>query len=213
MLLPDSGETALAATVTVRDEGLPTSFRPGVLFNMIPVRHTNHQRYEERAIQDDILQQLRGVCIEEGVMLHLTADSQIKQQVDDLVVRGDAIEFADPAFREELAYWIGQGVFGTGWLMSKIGKLAVSYIDLGKTQDVFVVHEVEGHDVVAGLDGLSDQGRADEATASRHQHLHRVVGFLRLATSPTTARQTPSARGMLASDVSARSTAHRFRSR
>ncbi len=45
-----------------------------------------------------------------------------------------AIEFADPAFREELAYWIGQGVFGTGWLMSKIGSLAVSYIDMGKSQ-------------------------------------------------------------------------------
>ena len=50
------------------------------------------------------------------------------------MVRGDAIEFADPAFREELAYWIGQGVFGTGWLMSKIGKLAVCYIDMGKSQ-------------------------------------------------------------------------------
>lgn len=50
------------------------------------------------------------------------------------VVRGDAIEFADPKFREELAYWIGQGVFGTSWLMSKIGKLAVSYIDMGKSQ-------------------------------------------------------------------------------
>jgi len=55
-------------------------------------------------------------------------------QVDDLVVRGDAIEFANPAFCEELGYWIGQGVFGTGWLMSKIGKLAVSYIDMGKSQ-------------------------------------------------------------------------------
>lgn len=66
--------------------------------------------------------------------MHLTADEKVKRKVDELVVRGDAIEFADPAFREELAYWIGQGVFGTGWLMSKIGKLAVSCIDMGKSQ-------------------------------------------------------------------------------
>jgi hypothetical protein len=53
--------------------------------------------------------------------------------VDELVVRADAVEFADPAFREELGHWIGQGVFGTSWLMSKIGKLAVTYINLGSS--------------------------------------------------------------------------------
>lgn len=134
VLLPKADDPSLAATVTFREEGQPSSHRPPVLFDMIPVRHTNHQRYEDRAIKDDVLQQLRSVCVEEGIHLHLTDDPEIKRKVDDLVVRGDAIEFADPAFREELAYWIGQGVFGTGWLMSKIGKLAVSYIDMGRSQ-------------------------------------------------------------------------------
>lgn len=132
--LPDTDDPSLAATVQFREEERISSHRPDVLFDMISVRHTNHQPYENRAISDNVLQQLRAACVEEGIVLHLIADSQIKQQVDDLVVRGDAIEFADPEFREELAHWIGQGVFGTGWLMSKIGKLAVSYIDLGKSQ-------------------------------------------------------------------------------
>jgi hypothetical protein len=82
----------------------------------------------------EVRQQLQELCVEDGVFLHLTDDEQIKRKVDELVVRGDAVQFADPAFREELAYWIGQGVFGTSWLMSKIGKLAVSYIDMGKSQ-------------------------------------------------------------------------------
>jgi hypothetical protein len=133
-LLPNPNALSLAATVTFREHGQSVAFRPSVLFDMIPVRHTNHQRYEDRAIPDDVLQQLQSTCIEDGIKLHLTCDPYIKKQVDDLVVRGDAIEFADPKFREELAYWIGQGVFGTGWLMSKIGKLAVSYIDMGKSQ-------------------------------------------------------------------------------
>lgn len=134
VLLPDADAPSLAAKVNFSEQGQPSSHRPPVLFDMIPVRHTNHQRYEDRAIPDEVVQQLRGVCVEGGLHLHLTAEPEIRRKVDDLVVRGDAIEFADPAFREELAYWIGQGVFGTGWLMSRIGKLAVSYIDMGRSQ-------------------------------------------------------------------------------
>ncbi len=59
--------------------------------------------------------------------------TRLSKKVDDLVVRADAVEFADPAFREELGYWIGQGVFGTSWLMSKIGKLAVTHINMGES--------------------------------------------------------------------------------
>ena len=68
---------------------------------------------------------------EPGITVLLTADEGTKRTVDALVVRSDAIEFADPAFREELGYWIGQGAFGTSWLMSKIGKFAVTYVNLG----------------------------------------------------------------------------------
>lgn len=134
VLLPDTDDPSLAARVTFHEARQTSAHRPASMFDMILVRHTNHQRYEDRAIPDEVLRQLQGVCVEEDIHLHLTADPEIKRKVDELVVRGDAIEFADPAFREELAYWIGQGVFGTGWLMSKIGKLAVTYIDLGKSQ-------------------------------------------------------------------------------
>jgi hypothetical protein len=77
---------------------------------------------------------MQSLCVEEGIYLHLTADEQLKHCVDELLVRGDAIQFADPEFRKELAFWIGKGVFGTSWLMSKLAKLAVTYIDLGKSQ-------------------------------------------------------------------------------
>ena len=134
VILPSADDSSLAATVTFFEQAQAAPHRPAVLFDMIPVRHTNHQRYEDRAVPSDVLHELRGVCVEEGIRLHLTDDLETKRKADELVIRGDAIEFADPAFREELAYWIGQGVFGTGWLMSKIGKLAVSYFDMGKSQ-------------------------------------------------------------------------------
>ena len=69
--------------------------------------------------------------VEDGISLYLTDDPEIKRAVDALVNRADAILFADPAFRDELGHWIGQGVFGTPWLIAKLSQLAVSYLDLG----------------------------------------------------------------------------------
>jgi hypothetical protein len=129
--LPDSSNPMHAATMEVMD-GAATE-RDSKLFQMIPVRHTNHGEYNGRPIPEDLLEQLSGCCTEPNIHVQLTSDNSIKQKVDELVVRADAIEFADPAFREELAYWIGQGVFGTSWLMSKIGKLAVTHINMGSS--------------------------------------------------------------------------------
>ena len=51
-----------------------------------------------------------------------------------MIVRGNATQFSDSAYREELGYWIGQGVFGTPWLLAKIGQLAVTYMNIGRGQ-------------------------------------------------------------------------------
>lgn len=132
--LPNASNELHTATVRLVENGKPSGFRPAELFEAITVRHTNHQTYEDRAIPEGVLDRLRSLCFEDDLVLHLTDDAEIKRKVDDLVVRGDAIELADPAFREELGYWIGQGVFGTSWLMSKLGMLAVTHMNIGKSQ-------------------------------------------------------------------------------
>jgi hypothetical protein len=101
------------------------------LFSMIPVRHTNHNPYDGRPIPDDVLEQVAGCSTGANIRIQLTSDLSIKQKVDAWVVRAEALEFADPAFREELGYWIGQGVFRTSWLMSKIGQPAGTPINMG----------------------------------------------------------------------------------
>jgi hypothetical protein len=55
-----------------------------------------------------------------------------RRKVDELISRADALQFADESFRGELGYWIGQGIFGTPWLLSKLSQMAVSYLDIGK---------------------------------------------------------------------------------
>ncbi len=129
--LPDPANPMHAATVRVSEDGRPSPSPSDELFPMISVRHTNHGEYDGRAISADVLDRLSGCIDEPSVTLLLTANEEIKRKVDELVVRADANEFADPAFREELGHWIGQGVFGTSWLMSKISKLAVTYVNMG----------------------------------------------------------------------------------
>lgn len=129
---PEPANGELAATVSFMPSGQSLPAGNASLFEAIPRRHTNHKVYAERPIPDGDLQQLQNCCVEEGIQLHLTTDMAIKRQIDDLVVRADILQFADPDWREELGYWIGQGAFGTPWLIAKLGQLAVTYLNMGQ---------------------------------------------------------------------------------
>jgi hypothetical protein len=97
----------LAAIVKFKPLERRSSFRGYALFEAIPIRHTNHKvYYDVYPIPLVDLQHLQHCCVEPGIQLHLTSDIEIKRQVHELVIRGDALQFANPAFREEL---------GTGW--------------------------------------------------------------------------------------------------
>lgn len=129
---PQTDRTNLAASVKFKPLER-RSFRAYELFDAIPLRHTNHKTYYDvYPLSPADLHCLQECCLEPDIQLHLTSDTKIRQQVHDLVVRGDAIQFADPAFREELGYWMRQGVFGTSWLLSHLEQLAVSYLNIGR---------------------------------------------------------------------------------
>ena len=130
--LPDPKNSMHAVRVKFEEKRQQPTELPADLFPMV-VRHTNHGEYDGRPIPAAVLDRLQSCCVEPGIVVLLTPDETIKRKVDELVVRADAIEFADPAFRQELGHWIGQGVFGTSWLMSKIGKLAVTHINMGSS--------------------------------------------------------------------------------
>jgi hypothetical protein len=130
--LPENGEDDLIVVVTLERDEEPANLRSAALFDAIPERRTNHNPFEGRPVGEDDEERLRACTGDEGVLLHLTDDVQIKRAVDELIVRADAMQFANPEWREELGYWMGQGVFGTPWLMSKVSQLAVTYLNMGK---------------------------------------------------------------------------------
>lgn len=107
--------------------------RENDLIEFIPYRSTFHENFSDKEIPQEILNKIGSCCVDEGINLYLTNAENIREKVDKLIAQSDAEQFATPEFREELAYWIGQGVFGNSWLMSQIGSLAVAYLNLGKS--------------------------------------------------------------------------------
>jgi nitroreductase len=103
------------------------------LFPFLTSRSTFHGTFLDEKIGADALSEIEKCCTENEIHLYLTNEDKIREKVDDLIVRSDALQFADPEFRKELSYWIGQGAFGNSWLMAQIGSLAVAYLDLGKS--------------------------------------------------------------------------------
>ncbi|RCV66143.1 Nitroreductase [Methanophagales archaeon] len=131
---PKPANEELVATVKLKPQGQPTPFRDPALFEAILNRRTNRKVYDERPIPQGDLQHLQNCCVEGDIWLHMTDDLETKRKADELIIRGDAIQFSDPAFREELGYWIGQGLLSAPWLMSKMAQLTVTYMNLSKGQ-------------------------------------------------------------------------------
>ena len=115
----------------VRIDGVVLVFGPRTPAELDDGVH--HLAFEAPVTVGEELARLRGCVVEEGIGLLLTQDLDTKRKVDELVVRADALQFADPACREELGHWLGQGVFGTSWITSKMSQLAVTYLNLSKS--------------------------------------------------------------------------------
>ncbi|MFQ6119035.1 MAG: hypothetical protein ACE5KE_04000, partial [Methanosarcinales archaeon] len=125
-------------------------------FKAITKRHTNRSLYYRRPIPQKHLEKLQECC-EEGIRLDFITDEKKKDEIAELVAKGDLIQFNDKVYRRELGYWIGQGVFGHSRISALIAKFFVSHLNLGKSTakkerkliqsaPVFAVLSSEGND-------------------------------------------------------------------
>lgn len=101
------------------------------LFDAITRRRTNRHAYEPVPLSRTHERQLYACCNEGDILLELSGLENLKQGVDDLTQRASEIHFADPAYRKELARWIGRGSFGAGWPAAKVGEAIVSHVNVG----------------------------------------------------------------------------------
>ena len=132
------GEDNPVACVKLNPGGKVQRPRDSVLFDMIPHRNTNHNLYDTRPISETEMARLHACCCEEGFWLFPTNEAsneaELRCKIDHLITQADAIQLTDRAYKEELAWWIGQGVFGASWLMAKVTQLAVTHLNISKRQ-------------------------------------------------------------------------------
>lgn len=136
------GEDSLVAAVKLTPQGKIGKPRDPVLFEQIPKRYTNHNLYETRKIPKAEMAQLHACIYEEGFWMFSTnegpyilyTEEELRRRIDELITRADAIQLTDRAYTKELGFWFGQGAFGTPWLMTKIGQLALTYLNISKGQ-------------------------------------------------------------------------------
>ena len=125
------------------------------LLNAVTRRHTSRKPFRPRAVPEADLKRLKGVCGDRDVMLYLSDDPQVKRRLEDMVGEADARLFAEPAYREELGHWIGEGAFGNKWLLSKLGQIAVTYLNVGSStakRDTELLHSAPEIGILAALD-------------------------------------------------------------
>lgn len=147
---PEPARQELVATVSFAPGGAPSRARTGASLNAIVQRHNDNGVFRSAAVPAEIRLRLTACCVESDLQVHLTDDRHFRRWIDALTGEADRAEFADPAFRRELASWIGQGVFGQPPLIARLGRLAVSRVDLGETiaqQD----HEIVDSAALLGL--------------------------------------------------------------
>jgi nitroreductase len=174
---PEGTGSALVARMTVGTGGTRSSGRAEITLDALVHRHNDNRRYRAARIPDHARRRLEACRVEPDLRLDLTDDHLFQRWVDQLTREADRLEFADPEFRRELAASIGQGAFGTSRVLSRIGAMAVSRLDLGEAV------AKQDHELVesAGLLGL-----ISAHTDDHHAHVRAGQLFERVWLTATT---------------------------
>lgn len=184
---PDPGQPDLLARVS---RGAAT--RPGeleeALFLVIPVRHTNRHRFEDRPLPAGLAEALREAAEAEGAWLHPVEREAERHELANLIAEGDRLQGADAAFRRELAEWVHPNrsdsrdglpgyAQGMGDLLSYLGPFVVRTFDWGTGQAAMDRQLAEGS---PGLTVLGTPEDYPAAWLAAGQALQRVLLRLRV---------------------------------
>ncbi len=140
-LLPDGDDPDLLAVVRLGDAIDPDD-EDVMLFEAIPRRRTTRHAFEKRQLPPALQQRCRQLAAACDAELALIGDETTKSEIADLVSEGDRLQFADAAFRRELAAWVHSrrsdsrdgmsgDAFGLPDVLSPVGALVIRTFDLG----------------------------------------------------------------------------------
>jgi len=186
------GDNGPAAVITFNPNAEAEKSRDSDLFNQMPHRHTNHQQYEDEPIPDEEMAHIFDCVFEDDFWLFSTnkgpylvySEAELRQRIDDLITRADAIQLTDDAYKRELAEWIGRGAFGSPWLMAKIGQLAVTYLNISKGQTKKDSEMLLSAPALVALVSRSDDRKSQVVTGQIFERIALTASKRKIAIHP-----------------------------
>jgi Nitroreductase family len=198
---PQSTNDELAAIVNFHQGGRPSIYRAGITLASIIARHTERGSYREEPVTKEVRDRLLHSCDTPGLRVDLTDDPRIRSRVVELNLHADEMEFADPAFRQELGYWVGQGVFSTGTprLLSRLTGLLLSRVNLGRAIGKRNAALLSGAPLVGLISARTDDRTSQVRTGQALERLWLHATRIGIALQPMSqALEVPSLRAELA---------------
>jgi len=133
-LVPDEQEQDLLAVVELHSSDRLQ--QEADLFASIPGRRTYRKRFEDRPVPGATLKYLAEAARVEDAWLEVVDSEEKRNGVARLVSQGDAIQWANPSWRRELAAWMhprrqGDGLTVPG-LVAPVAKAVVRTFDMGR---------------------------------------------------------------------------------
>mgnify|MGYP006275980415 FL=1 len=162
-------------------------YRGARLFTAIPHRRTSRGRFRSKPIPTADLDALDRHCVEADVSLQMVADPETLEAIADLTARANRRLYADYAYRRELGRWVGRGAFGDSWPAAKVGKLAVTYLNLGRRRARKDGRAIREGPVVAALRTDDDARRSQIRAGQVFERLSLLATALGVGSHPVSA--------------------------
>lgn len=133
-LLPDAGEPDWLARATFEPGGRRATDEEALAAHL-EARRTCRKRFEARPVDPEALGALERAATDEGAWLQVLPTEQSRHEAARLVAEGDAMQWADPRWRRELAAWMHPRRRGDGLSMPALAvplaQLVVRTFDMG----------------------------------------------------------------------------------
>ncbi len=126
---PLEHDDMLVARIRIAFGGPKRNLPAASLLEPMVTRRTSHRAFDRAKPVGDEDRKAMYCSFEVGdVSLHFLQERPALLALAELEEAADRKLFSDPAYREELAKWVGDGLLGTSWLVSKLGQFAVGHL-------------------------------------------------------------------------------------
>jgi hypothetical protein len=129
---PDDGDEEFVAHVAFAPDGVPSPWRAGITLENILRRHNDNGVYRPLPLPQEARRRLDACQVDSELRLDLTDDRFFRRWIHGLTVEADRLDFRNPAFRKELAYWVGRGAFGDRKVFARLARVVVARLDLSE---------------------------------------------------------------------------------